>query len=46
LIFFHQTLIENFQTGFGLQISNAIMIAIEKMIRIDQGLIEYDPVGA
>jgi len=40
LKFFQQTLIEYFQAGFDLKISNAIMIAIEIVIRIDQGLIE------
>ena len=42
---FQQALIENFQARFDLQFSNAIMIVIEKSIRIDRTLIEYSPCG-
>jgi hypothetical protein len=40
LIFFQQTLIENFQARFDLEFSSVIVIAIENVSRIDQGLIE------
>jgi hypothetical protein len=33
-------LIENFQARFDLEFSNAIVIAIEKLIRIDRTLVE------
>jgi len=39
LKFFEQTLIFIFQSSFDFKISNAITIAIEKPIRIDQTLI-------
>ena len=41
MIFFEQGLIENFPAGFDFGISNAIGIAIGKLIRIDQTLIEH-----
>jgi hypothetical protein len=40
LKFFQQTLIEKFPAGFDFEISNAIVIAIEKLIRIDRTLID------
>jgi len=40
LKFFQQGLIENFRAGFDFVFSNAITIAIEKVIRINQTLIE------
>jgi hypothetical protein len=40
LKFFQRTLIGNFPAGFDFEISNAIVIAIEKPIRIDWTLIE------
>jgi len=40
LKFFQQTLIEKFQAKFDFQFSSVIVIAIEILIRIDQGLIE------
>jgi len=40
LKFFQQTLIENFQARFDLEFSSVIVIAIEKLIRIDRTLIK------
>jgi len=40
LIFFEQTLPENFQSNLDFKIPGAIMIAIEKLIRIDRILPE------
>jgi hypothetical protein len=40
LNFFQQGLIEKFSAGFDFEISNAIVIAIELVNRIEQGLIE------
>jgi len=37
---FEQTLIEKIPAGFDFEILNAIVIAIETLIRFDQGLIE------
>jgi hypothetical protein len=41
LKFFQQTLIENFPAGFDLDYSGAVVIAIENVSRIDQGLNEH-----
>jgi len=38
-------LIENFQSSFDLKISNAITIMIEKVVRINQSLIENGPIS-
>lgn len=35
---------ENFRAGFDFEISNAIVIAMEKVSRIDRGLMENGPV--
>jgi len=40
LKFFQQTLIKIFQARFDLDFSSVIVIAIEKLIRIDRTLIE------
>jgi hypothetical protein len=44
LIFFQQTLIEKFQARFDLDFASEIVIAIEKLIRIDRTLIESIPI--